>query len=212
MFAVDRAISILAILMIFTAGYINEEKNLERATYVYCLQTLTLAMIFFALSTIEWYFVIWGCAAILTKAVIIPYFILKTIRHTGVSIEEEPYLPTWVSYLLLGFLTAIGFTIGYNIITTWEHIPLSVSISLFLIGLHLMITRKNALKQILGICHFENGSHLTLAVMARGIPETVEIGILTDAVILVIICCLLVKDMKKVVGTLDTSKLSLLKY
>ncbi|ABL77596.1 hydrogenase 4 membrane subunit [Thermofilum pendens] len=212
MLGLEKSIGACAALMVLTASYINEERNLRRATYAYCVQTLLLASIFFMLSTVEWYFALWGLTAILTKAVLVPYFILRTTKRVDAVVEEEPYLGGWASHILLGALIAIGFAIGTRIVSGWESVPLSVSVALFLIGLHLMVTRRDALKQILGICHFENGSHLTLAVMAPGLPETVEVGVLTDAVLLVLVCCLLAEEMKKVVGTLDTGRLSLLRY
>jgi hydrogenase-4 component E len=90
-------------------------------------------------------------------------------------------------------------------------VALAVSIAHFLLGLLCMLTRKNALKQILGYCLLENGSHLTLALMAYNAPETVEIGILTDAVFAVLIMTVLARRLLKGFGTLDTSKHTLLK-
>jgi hydrogenase-4 component E len=57
----------------------------------------------------------------------------------------------------------------------------------------------------------ENGAHLTLAFMAFNAPETVEIGILTDAVFAVIIMSLIAVRLYSVAGTLDTDTLTSLK-
>ncbi len=64
---------------------------------------------------------------------------------------------------------------------------LAVSIAHFFFGQLCILTQKNMLKQVLGFCLMENGSHLTLALLAYNAPELVEIGIATDAVFGVVI-------------------------
>jgi hydrogenase-4 component E len=58
----------------------------------------------------------------------------------------------------------------------------------------------------------ENGVHLFLASLAYRSPITVEIGILTDAIAAVVILLYTAIQLKRVVGTLDTFKLSLLRW
>jgi len=86
-----------------------------------------------------------------------------------------------------------------------------VSVSLFLIGLIQMIVRRSLIKQLLGFCHFENGSHLTLAILAPGLPETVEIGIATDAIVLVLVGSFVAYLVWRSYNTLDYTELRLLR-
>ena len=64
---------------------------------------------------------------------------------------------------------------------------LAVSLGHFFLGLAAIVTQRNILKQVFGYCLMENGSHLTLALLAAKAPEVVEIGIATDAVFAVVI-------------------------
>ena len=73
------------------------------------------------------------------------------------------------------------------------------------------MTQRNIFKQILGFCLMENGSHLTLALLAYSAPELVEIGIATDAVFAVIIIVLLANQIYKRLHTLDSAELNVLK-
>ena len=57
----------------------------------------------------------------------------------------------------------------------------------------------------------ENGSHLTLALMAHDAPELVEVGIATDAVFGVIIMVVLVVQIYQKLQTVDFASLSTLK-
>jgi hydrogenase-4 component E len=57
----------------------------------------------------------------------------------------------------------------------------------------------------------ENGSHLTLALLAYNAPGLVEIGIATDAVFAVIIMVLLANQIYKHLKILDVAELNSLK-
>jgi hydrogenase-4 component E len=88
---------------------------------------------------------------------------------------------------------------------------LAVSIAHFFFGQLCILTQKNMLKQVLGFCLMENGSHLTLALMAYNAPELVEVGIATDAVFGVIIMVILLVQINKSLHTLDVTQLKSLK-
>ena len=68
---------------------------------------------------------------------------------------------------------------------------LAVSMAHFFFGELCILTQRNLFKQVLGFCLMENGSHLTLALLAYNAPELVEIGIATDAVFGVVIMVVL---------------------
>jgi hydrogenase-4 component E len=74
-----------------------------------------------------------------------------------------------------------------------------------------ILTQRNLLKQALGFCLMENGSHLTLALLAHDAPELVEVGIATDAVFGVVIMVVLGMQIFKNLGTLDAASLTSLK-
>ena len=59
---------------------------------------------------------------------------------------------------------------------------LAISFAHFFVGLTCIISQRNILKQIFGYCLMENGSHVTLALLAPTAPEIIEIGIATDAI------------------------------
>ena len=57
----------------------------------------------------------------------------------------------------------------------------------------------------------ENGSHLTLALLAYSAPELVEIGIATDAIFGVLIMTILAVQIYRKLDTLDAASLTSLK-
>ena len=70
---------------------------------------------------------------------------------------------------------------------------LAISFAHFFVGLTCIISQRNIMKQIFGYCLMENGSHVTLALLAPTAPEIIEIGIATDAIFAVIIMSIVVR-------------------
>jgi len=64
---------------------------------------------------------------------------------------------------------------------------LSVSIAMMLIGLFIMMTRKKAVTQIVGLLTMENGVFLSGLSITYGMPFIVEAGIFFDILVAVLI-------------------------
>ncbi|BCV20531.1 hydrogenase 4 membrane subunit [Moorella sp. Hama-1] len=209
-------VNALAVLLILTSMLVVETRKLRRAAYMYSIQSLVLVAIFLSLAVFMQAepLYIWSITALITKTFLVPYLIIRTLKTVGNQEEEGLALETSSSIFLAVGLVALSFVVvePFHMHAVLKlKVALAVSIAHFLLGLLCILARRNALKQILGYCLMENGSHLTLAIMAYNAPETVEIGILTDAVFAVLIMTIIARRLFKVFGTLDTDKLTLLK-
>lgn len=210
-------VSILSLLMIVTSLAVFGWRNIKQAAYIYVIQTILLITIFAVLA--QKYnapeLMSWAIIGFFLKVILVPYILIKLIRKLNVTIEEEPVEGFFVSPII-----AIAFSLAtammlYPILKEFsllkEDIPLIASITVFMIGIFGLILRKNIIKQIMAFCLFENGSHLTLALMAYKSPEIVDVGILTDAIFAVIIMSILAMRYYKYFGSLDVTKASNLK-
>ncbi len=207
----ELILSALSLAMLATALWIADDRNLYRASMLYALQSGLLACLLAVMGIhVAGYLLIWAATAAITKVVGVPYMLAWLIRRTGVAFEEKPLLPSPVTWALAGLLAGLGFLAARGIGGV-PYVPLSVSLALFGVGLLQVASRRSAVKQILGLCHFENGSHLTLALLAPDIPETVEIGIATDALLLVFFGCVVARLYHQMFGSLDTSQATMLR-
>jgi hydrogenase-4 component E len=157
----------------------------------------------------------WAIIAFFTKVIFVPVILLRLIKKLKVEHEDEPVLGFYVSPIVaIAFSLAIAMAL-YPIYLKFslikEHIPLIASITIFMIGIFGFVLRNSAIKQILAYCTFENGIHLSLALMAYNSPEIVELGILTDALFAVIITSIFATRFFKYFGSLDVSKATELK-
>lgn len=207
-----QTLDILAILMIITSLAVFGLRGLKLAVIVYALQTLLLVSLFFMLSSqfnapeLK----SWAMIAFFTKVLFVPGVLLYLIKKLGVSNEDEPVAGFFVSPVIaMGFSLAIAMSIHsifleFSLIK--EQILLIAAATIFMMGIFGFMLRNSFVKQILAYCLFENGIHLTLALMAYNSHELVELGILTDALFAVIIMSVLAVRFHKIYGTLDTSK------
>lgn len=209
-----NSIDILAICMIVTSLAVFGLRNLKLSIGIYAIQTLLLVSIFFMLysSFNAPQLRIWAIVAFFTKVIFVPGILFWLVKKLDVISEDEPVGGFFVSPVIaMGFSLAIAMTINpillkFSLIQ--ERIVLIAAVTVFMMGIFGFMLRNSFIKQILAYCLFENGIHLSLALMAYNSHELVELGILTDAIFAVIIMSVLAVRFYKAYDGLDTSKAS----
>ncbi|WP_291936441.1 hydrogenase 4 membrane subunit [Campylobacter sp.] len=209
-----NSIDILAICMIVTSLAVFGLRNLKLSIGIYAIQTLFLVSIFFMLYSNfnAPQLRIWAIVAFFTKVIFVPGILFWLVKKLDVISEDEPVGGFFVSPVIaMGFSLAIAMTINpillkFSLIQ--ERIVLIAAVTVFMMGIFGFMLRNSFIKQILAYCLFENGIHLSLALMAYNSHELVELGILTDAIFAVIIMSILAVRFYKAYDGLDTSKAS----
>ena len=212
-----QTLDILAICMIVTSLAIFGLRSLKLSIIAYAIETLLLVSIFFLLS--EKFnaeqLKTWAIVAFFTKVLFVPGILFWLIKKLGVVSEDEPVGGFFVSPVIaMGFSLALSMSIHpiflkFSLIK--EEIMLIAAGTVFMMGIFGFMLRNSFIKQILAYCLFENGIHLSLALMAYNSHELVELGILTDAIFAVIIMSVLAIRFYKAYDSLDTSKASYLR-
>jgi len=87
----------------------------------------------------------------------------------------------------------------------------AVALTLVAVGIYAIVTRRDALKVVLGVCLMENGAHLSLVSLATSMQETVLIGVVTDVVLAVFLLLVMIRGIEERLGSRDTSRLTLLR-
>ncbi|AVX43319.1 hydrogenase 4 membrane subunit [Campylobacter concisus] len=209
-----QTLDILAICMIVTSLAVFGLRSLKLSIIAYAIETLLLVSIFFLLS--EKFnaeqLKTWAIVAFFTKVLFVPGILFWLIKKLGVVSEDEPVGGFFVSPVIaMGFSLALSMSIHpiflkFSLIK--EEIMLIAAGTVFMMGIFGFMLRNSFIKQILAYCLFENGIHLSLALMAYNSHELVELGILTDAIFAVIIMSVLAIRFYKAYDSLDTSKAS----
>jgi hydrogenase-4 component E len=113
------------------------------------------------------------------KAVVIPVVLHRIIVRLGIHREIEKVVEVGPAMLLGIGLVALSMVVMLRVTAEADPIAredLAFALSVVLLGLLMMVTRRNAVSQVVGFMSLENGLVLA-ATGARGMPLVVEISI-----------------------------------
>jgi len=117
--------------------------------------------------------------ALVLKGIIIPVALHRVVIRLGIHREIETVVGIGPTLLLGVGLVALSMVVMLKAAETADPLAredLAFALSILLLGLLMMVTRRNAVSQIVGFMSIENGLILA-ATAARGMPLVVEISV-----------------------------------
>lgn len=206
---------LLGIVFLTVVFFHLTKKNFE-AALAYGVQSLAIVIIiFFSNSDSFNIFLYFITIVILTvKVILAPAFFIKLIQKHKLTFSVSTYLNTPLTLISIAVLTFIAHSQKLAPLT--DILPanqalLSLAFSSMLLSLFLLINRKGAFSQILGILSFEN-SIVAFAIFA-GLEEssTLQLGIIFDIIVWLVIATMFVSMLYKHFGSLDVTSMRHLK-
>lgn len=201
--------------MLVTAFLMVGQKSLVVTIRLYGLQSILLAIVAVASSFGDLRFHLLASAGLtlVLKGGLIPWFLMRVVDRIGITREIEPFLNTPSSLLVCLGLTVVGYRVSTGLPEGGQaaHHVIGVSLSMLLMGLFLMVTRRKAVTQILALLTVENAVFLVALGATSGMPLIVELGISFDVIVAVLILGILVHRIVDRFETMDVSRLSKLK-
>lgn len=130
-----------------------------------------------------------------------------------VTHDVEPLISNSLSLIISGIIIAIVYSaISKGVfVTGFSENTLQISIAVILISLFIMISRKKAITQVIGLLFMENGLFLAGFSLTYGMPLIIEVGIFFDMLMGVIILGIFTVQIKKIFASTDLDKLTKLK-
>jgi hydrogenase-4 component E len=202
--------------MLVSAYLMVGQKALFTAIRLYGAQSFLLGIVAVTIAISEGRRDLYVTAALTValKGLLIPWFLMRVIDRIGIRREIEPFLNVPVSLLVCVGLTVVGYRVSTGFpegVRGVSHHLIGVALSLVLIGLFLMVTRKKAISQILALMMIENAVFLVAAGITTGMPLVVELGISFDVILAVLILGIMVSRIVARFESMDVSRLSKLK-
>jgi len=117
--------------------------------------------------------------ALSVKAIIIPVALHRMIRRLGIHREVETAINIGPTMLFGLGLVALSMVVILRVTAEadiYAREDLAFALSVVLLGLLMMVTRRNAVSQVVGFMSLENGLILA-ATGAKGMPFVVEISV-----------------------------------
>ncbi|MBW6505823.1 MAG: hydrogenase-4 component E [Rhodobacteraceae bacterium] len=127
--------------------------------------------------------------ALIFKAIVIPGVLHRIIRQMGIHREVEKVVGVGVTMLAGMGLVAMSIVLMLGLTEAADAFAredLAFALSVVLLGLLMMVTRRNAVSQVVGFMSLENGLILA-ATGAKGMPLVVEISVAFSVLIAFIV-------------------------
>ena len=123
-----------------------------------------------------------GISGILFKGVMLPWLMQTVLRETGIQRESTPYVTYGTSLLIGVMLLALSawLAVSLGLPQNTSLLLTATAMFLILVGLFLMISRRQAIMQSLAYLVLENGVYALGVSISLAFPVIVELGILLD--------------------------------
>ena len=147
--------------------------------------------------------------ALVFKAGLVPAALHRIIRRLGIHREVEPVVGIGQTMLAGMGLVALSLALMLRVAAMADALAredLAFALSVILLGLLLMVSRRNAVSQVIGFMALENGLVLA-ATGARGMPLVVEISVAFSILIAFIVIGIFLFRIRERFDTVDVGAL-----
>jgi hydrogenase-4 component E len=147
--------------------------------------------------------------ALLLKAIVVPVALHRIIKRLGIHRDIETVVGVVPTMLAGMALVALSLVLMLKITVEADSLAredLAFALSVVLLGLLVMVTRRNAVSQVVGFMSLENGLVLA-ATGAKGMPLVVEISVAFSILIAFIVIGVFLFRIRERFDTVDIGAL-----
>jgi hydrogenase-4 component E len=202
---------LLAGSLVLVSFLLLYQNRLYALLNVYALHALVLALSVawqaYAQDAPQLY--ITAAIALMFKAIVIPVALHRMIVRLGIHREVETVVGIGTTMLIGIGLVALSMVVMLRVAPEADQLAredLAFALSVVLLGLLMMVTRRNAVSQVVGFMSLENGLILA-ATGAKGMPFVVEISVAFSILIAFIVIGIFLFRIRERFDTVDVTAL-----
>lgn len=209
----EQAVLFLAALVVFTSFLMLAQRRLFPLIGLFAWQGLLLATTTALVAHNLRYTHLYASALItlLVKTLLIPWMLRRWIVQLDVHREVESLL--YPSYVMTAAAALVLFS--YYVVLPIEQLStlasrnaIAVSFAVVLLGMLLMITRRQAVTHVIGFMSIENGLFFAAVTATRGMPMVVELGVAFDVLVAAVLFGVFFFHIRASIDSLDVDQLS----
>ena len=147
---------------------------------------------------------------ITVKGFVIPMLFGRLIRLDPSSSETDPVVNVPASLVAAVMLTMVAFVATRPIVHSIRSVPVSLvpyGFATVLIGCFVLVARRKAIAQMVGLLLIDNGIGLVALLLTTGMPMLIELGGTLDVLLVVVVLRVLATRMHAELGVLDLDAL-----
>ena len=213
---VGNLIDLCAIIMLLLSLLAMAAATMGQLLKAFAIQSLflTILALIMAFSEGEGELLIMAGITFGVKVILIPWFLKYTTEHikTGREVDSSIGIPS--SLILCAVLIMVAYFVTAPILDSFDTLTrncLAISLSIVFIGLFMMVTRKRAMTEAIGLLIMENGLFLGILSISHGMPLLIELGIFFDVLMISVIIGIFAFRISRTFNSIDTSFMRRLK-
>ncbi len=144
------------------------------------------------------------------KGFVIPTLLRQLVRRDPGSRETAPLVNVSASLAAAAALIVIAFFVSGKLTAvlpnTATHLT-PIGLATVLLGFFLVVTRRKAVSQIVGLMLIDNGVALIAFLLTAGVPRIVELGASLDVLLVVVVLRVLASTMHRSLGPIALAQL-----
>ncbi|MEK6646356.1 MAG: hypothetical protein AABY84_06765 [Candidatus Firestonebacteria bacterium] len=207
---------LLLTIFFLTIIFLHTAKKNFWVAVMYGIQSLTVVLLLvrFFLETGNVALLLIALLTLIIKIILAPVFIIRLIKKHELKFSASTYVNTPIALIMVATFTAIAhshlFAPLIGIIPVNQKL-LAIALSSIFISLFLIINRKGALSQIIGILSLENS--IVVFGLFAGLEQSLglQIGIIFDIFVWFMIATVFISMIYKHFGSLDVTEMKELK-
>ena len=206
--------NVLLIIFIISLFYVSIANRIITYVRVLAIQGFILfGVTFLQLQDIKtWNLVLILLETVVFKALAVPFFLAYLINRNKITRETEPYLPHFVSLIIVTLVVVITVLLANSIKDTHlDKIFFIVALSTLFTGLYFIASRKKIITHVMGYLMIENGVFVMSLAVGNEMPNLVNLGIMLDVFASVLILGIFLNKIGDVFKDVDVDQLSNLK-
>jgi len=211
----QQMIFVLAALVLLSSFILLSQSRLTASIHSFAVQGALIALItgFVAAVNETWHLYISALLTLSLKTLLIPWMLHRQVRQLNMERQIDNILHP--ALLMLGGIVLVIFSY-------WAALPIerldvaetrnivAISLSVVLLGLWMMIVRRQVVAQVLGFMSMENGLFLAAIASTRGMPLVVELGVAFDVLVAAVLFGVFFFHISESIESLDVDRLNLL--
>ena len=144
------------------------------------------------------------------KGIVIPKLLRELVRRDHGSRETAASINVSASLVIAAALIVVAFLVSGKLTallpSTATHLT-PIGLATVLLGFFLLVTRRKAVSQIVGLLLIDNGIALIAFLLTAGVPLVVELGASLDVLLVVVVLRVLASTMHRELGLFDLDQL-----
>lgn len=155
-----------------------------------------------------------GVLLLLLKALAIPFLLLRAVREADVRHDVDTVVSLHVSVLIGTVLVAMSFWFATTLVLPRPApsvVVVPAALSTLLLGFLVLVSRRQAITQVVGYLMLENGVFIFGQTLIRDMPVAAELAILLDLLVGVFVMGIAIYHISREFDHIDTERLTSLK-